>query len=107
MDSARFSSEVEAPVQASLPLVSQSCLVFSSRSLELNGFTALRDQYIGTPMSAHYQYLPHLLSCPAHTALLPPQPRSLDPQSHGLLISQLVSAEDLDALGTPMLIEDG
>ncbi|XP_048368531.1 nuclear receptor subfamily 6 group A member 1 isoform X2 [Sphaerodactylus townsendi] len=79
----------------------------SSRSVELNGFTALRDQYIGTPVSAHHQYLPHLLSCPAHTALLPPQPRSLDPQSHGLLISQLVSAEDLEPLSTPMLIEDG
>ncbi|XP_061460095.1 nuclear receptor subfamily 6 group A member 1 isoform X4 [Rhineura floridana] len=79
----------------------------SSRSVELNGFTALRDQYMGTPVSAPYQYLPHLLSCPAHSALLPPQPRSLDPQSHGLLISQLVSAEDLEPLGTPMLIEDG
>ncbi|XP_053138115.1 nuclear receptor subfamily 6 group A member 1 isoform X2 [Hemicordylus capensis] len=79
----------------------------SSRSVELNGFTALRDQFIGTPVSAHYQYLPHLLSCPAHSALLPAQPRSLDPQTHGLLISQLVSAEDMEPLGTPMLIEDG
>uniref|UniRef100_A0A8C5RX38 Nuclear receptor subfamily 6 group A member 1 n=1 Tax=Laticauda laticaudata TaxID=8630 RepID=A0A8C5RX38_LATLA len=79
----------------------------SSRSMEMNGFTVLRDQYMGTPVSAPYQYLPHLLSCPTHTALLPPQPRSLDPQAHGLLISQLVSAEDLEPLGTPMLIEDG
>ncbi|XP_039177523.1 nuclear receptor subfamily 6 group A member 1 isoform X2 [Crotalus tigris] len=79
----------------------------SSRSVEMNGFTVLRDQYMGTPVSAPYQYLPHLLSCPTHTALLPPQPRTLDPQAHGLLISQLVSAEDLDPLGTPMLIEDG
>ncbi|XP_062816809.1 nuclear receptor subfamily 6 group A member 1 isoform X1 [Anolis carolinensis] len=79
----------------------------SSRSVELNGFTALRDQYMGTPMPAPYQYLPHLLSCPAHAAIVPSQPRSHDPQSHGLLISQLVSAEDLEPLGTPMLIEDG
>ncbi|KAL7978495.1 hypothetical protein Chor_004312 [Crotalus horridus] len=62
----------------------------SSRSVEMNGFTVLRDQYMGTPLSAPYQYLPHLLSCPTHTALLPPQPRTLDPQAHGLLISQLV-----------------
>ncbi|KAG8141797.1 hypothetical protein E2320_006478, partial [Naja naja] len=79
----------------------------SSRSVEMNGFMVLRDQYMGTPVSAPYQYLPHLLSCPTHTALLPPQPRSLDPQAHGVLISQLVSAEDLEPLGTPMLIEDG
>ncbi|ETE59817.1 Nuclear receptor subfamily 6 group A member 1, partial [Ophiophagus hannah] len=85
----------------------QPCLASSSRSVEMNGFTVLRDQYMGTPVSASYQYLPHLLSCPTHTALLPPQPRSLDPQAHGLLISQLVSAEDLEPLGTPMLIEDG
>ncbi|KAM6047212.1 nuclear receptor subfamily 6 group A member 1 isoform 4-T4 [Theristicus caerulescens] len=78
----------------------------SSRSVELNGFAALRDQYIGTPVSTHYQYLPHLFSYSAHSALMPPQTRSLDPQSHSL-ISQLVSAEDLEPLGTPMLIEDG
>ncbi|XP_025050181.1 nuclear receptor subfamily 6 group A member 1 isoform X4 [Alligator sinensis] len=78
----------------------------SSRSVELNGFTALRDQYIGTPVSMHYQYLPHLFSYSAHSALMPPQARSLDPQSHSL-INQLVSAEDLEPLGTPMLIEDG
>ncbi|TRZ17251.1 hypothetical protein HGM15179_009847 [Zosterops borbonicus] len=78
----------------------------SSRSVELNGFTALRDQYLGTPVSTHYQYLPHLFSYSAHSALVAPQPRSLDPQSHGL-ISQLVCAEDLEPLGTPMLIEDG
>uniref|UniRef100_A0A8D2MUX5 Nuclear receptor subfamily 6 group A member 1 n=1 Tax=Zonotrichia albicollis TaxID=44394 RepID=A0A8D2MUX5_ZONAL len=34
----------------------------SSRSVELNGFAALRDQYLGTPVSTHYQYLPHLFS---------------------------------------------
>lgn len=79
---------------------------FSSRSVELNGFAALRDQYIGTPVSTHYQYLPHLFSYSAHSALMPPQTRSLDPQSHSL-INQLVSAEDLEPLGTPMLIEDG
>ncbi|KAM9594903.1 nuclear receptor subfamily 6 group A member 1 isoform X3 [Harpia harpyja] len=78
----------------------------SSRSVELNGFAALRDQYIGTPVSTHYQYLPHLFSYSAHSALVPPQTRSLDPQSHSL-INQLVSAEDLEPLGTPMLIEDG
>lgn len=79
---------------------------FSSRSVELNGFAALRDQYLGTPVSTHYQYLPHLFSYSAHSALVAPQPRSLDPQSHSL-ISQLVCAEDLEPLGTPMLIEDG
>lgn len=88
-------------------LLSQPCFASSSRSVEMNGFTVLRDQYMGTPVSAPYQYLPHLLSCPTHTTLLPPQPRTFDPQAHGLLISQLVSAEDLDPLGTPMLIEDG
>lgn len=79
---------------------------FSSRSVELNGFAALRDQYLGTPVSTHYQYLPHLFSYSAHSALLAPQPRSLEPQSHSL-ISQLLCAEDLEPLGTPMLIEDG
>ncbi|KAF4797732.1 Nuclear receptor subfamily 6 group A member 1 [Turdus rufiventris] len=78
----------------------------SSRSVELNGFAALRDQYLGTPVSTHYQYLPHLFSYSAHSALLAPQPRSLEPQSHSL-ISQLLCAEDLEPLGTPMLIEDG
>lgn len=77
-----------------------------SRSMELNGYTALRDQFIGTPVSAHYQYLPHLFSYAAHSGLLPPQPRNLDPQSH-TLVSQLVGAEDLEPLATPMLIEDG
>ncbi|KAJ8792547.1 hypothetical protein J1605_019766 [Eschrichtius robustus] len=47
----------------------------SSRSVELNGFMAFRDQYMG--MSSYS------------------------------LIHQLVSAEDLEPLGTPMLIEDG
>lgn len=79
---------------------------FSSRSVELNGFAALRDQYLGTPVSTHYQYLPHLFSYSAHSALVAPQPRSLEPQSHGL-ISQLLCAEDLEPLSTPMLIEDG
>lgn len=74
--------------------------------MELNGFAALRDQYLGTPVSTHYQYLPHLFSYSAHSALLAPQPRSLEPQSHSL-ISQLLCAEDLEPLGTPMLIEDG
>ncbi|XP_069097823.1 nuclear receptor subfamily 6 group A member 1 isoform X2 [Pleurodeles waltl] len=78
----------------------------SSRSVELNGYTALRDQYMGTPVSAHYQYLPHLYSYSTHTGLLPPQARTLDPQSV-MLINQLVAAENLEPLGTPMLIEDG
>uniref|UniRef100_A0A8C6XYQ0 Nuclear receptor subfamily 6 group A member 1 n=1 Tax=Naja naja TaxID=35670 RepID=A0A8C6XYQ0_NAJNA len=98
---------VEGLFLPSPSLLSQPCLASSSRSVEMNGFMVLRDQYMGTPVSAPYQYLPHLLSCPTHTALLPPQPRSLDPQAHGVLISQLVSAEDLEPLGTPMLIEDG
>ncbi len=71
-----------------------------SRSVELNGYTAaLREQYIGSAMAQHYQFLPHLFG---YTA----QPRSLYPQSH-TLISQLVAAEELAPLGTPMLIEDG
>ncbi|XP_051835586.1 nuclear receptor subfamily 6 group A member 1 isoform X3 [Antechinus flavipes] len=78
----------------------------SSRSVELNGFTAFREQYMGTPVPPHYQYIPHLFSYSAHSPLLPPQARSLDPQSHSL-IHQLVLAEDLEPLGTPMLIEDG
>ncbi|KAL0186460.1 hypothetical protein M9458_018130, partial [Cirrhinus mrigala] len=63
------------------------------RSVELNGYTAaLREQYIGNAMAQHYQFLPHLFG--------------LYPQSH-TLISQLVAAEELAPLGTPMLIEDG
>uniref|UniRef100_H3BH35 Nuclear receptor subfamily 6 group A member 1 n=1 Tax=Latimeria chalumnae TaxID=7897 RepID=H3BH35_LATCH len=71
----------------------------SSRSVELNGFTALRDQYIGTPVSSPYQYLPHLFSYAAHSGLLPPQPRSLDPQSL-TLINQLLTGNNM----TPMEI---
>ncbi|XP_058861223.1 nuclear receptor subfamily 6 group A member 1 isoform X4 [Acipenser ruthenus] len=79
----------------------------SSRSVELNGYTtALRDQYIGMPVSSHYQYLPHLLSYAAQSGLLPQQSRSLDPQSQSL-VTQLVASEDLEPLCTPMLIEDG
>ncbi|TKC47826.1 hypothetical protein EI555_007188, partial [Monodon monoceros] len=78
----------------------------SSRSVELNGFMAFRDQYMGMSVPPHYQYIPHLFSYSAHSPLLPPQARSLDPQSYSL-IHQLVSAEDLEPLGTPMLIEDG
>ncbi|KAI4577906.1 hypothetical protein MJT46_019437, partial [Ovis ammon polii x Ovis aries] len=78
----------------------------SSRSMELNGFVAFRDQYMGMSVPPHYQYIPHLFSYSAHSPLLPPQARSLDPQSYSL-IHQLVSAEDLEPLGTPMLIEDG
>ncbi|KAJ8388771.1 hypothetical protein AAFF_G00130040 [Aldrovandia affinis] len=79
----------------------------SNRSLEMNGYTAaLRDQYMGTPVSSHYQFLPHLFSYATQSGLMPPQPRGLYPQSQ-TLISQLVAAEDLAPLGTPMLIEDG
>ncbi|XP_019276716.1 nuclear receptor subfamily 6 group A member 1 isoform X4 [Panthera pardus] len=78
----------------------------SSRSVELNGFMAFREQYMGMSVPPHYQYIPHLFSYSAHSPLLPPQARSLDPQSYSL-IHQLVSAEDLEPLGTPMLIEDG
>lgn len=68
--------------------------------MELNGYTAaLREQYIGSAVAQHYQFLPHLFGYAA-------QPRSLYPQSH-TLISQLVAAEELAPLGTPMLIEDG
>lgn len=78
-----------------------------SRSVEMNGYTAaLRDQYINTSMSNHYQLLPHLFSYAAQSGLLAPQPRSLYPQSHSLVL-QLVAAEDLAPLATPMLIEDG
>lgn len=83
------------------------CEVFlSSRSVELNGFMAFRDQYMGMSVPPHYQYIPHLFSYSGHSPLLPPQARSLDPQSYSL-IHQLMSAEDLEPLGTPMLIEDG
>ncbi|XP_053523719.1 nuclear receptor subfamily 6 group A member 1 isoform X2 [Artibeus jamaicensis] len=78
----------------------------SSRSVELNGFLAFREQYMGMSVPPHYQYIPHLFNYSAHSPLLPPQARSLDPQSYSL-IHQLVSAEDLEPLGTPMLIEDG
>ncbi|XP_077000754.1 nuclear receptor subfamily 6 group A member 1 isoform X2 [Tamandua tetradactyla] len=78
----------------------------SSRSVELNGFMAFREQYMGMSVPPHYQYIPHLFSFSGHSPLLPPQARSLDPQSYSL-IHQLVSAEDLEPLGTPMLIEDG
>lgn len=79
----------------------------SSRSAEMNGYTAaLRDQYINTSMSTHYHLLPHLFSYAAQSGLLTPQPRSLYPQSHPLVL-QLVAAEDLAPLTTPMLIEDG
>lgn len=83
------------------------CEVFlSSRSVELNGFMTFRDQYMGMSVPPHYQYIPHLFSYSGHSPLLPPQARSLDPQSYSL-IHQLMSAEDLEPLGTPMLIEDG
>lgn len=73
----------------------------------MNGYTAaLRDQYINTSMSTHYQLLPHLFSYAAQSGLLAHQPRSLYPQSHPLVL-QLVAAEDLAPLATPMLIEDG
>uniref|UniRef100_P70033-2 Isoform Oo of Nuclear receptor subfamily 6 group A member 1 n=1 Tax=Xenopus laevis TaxID=8355 RepID=P70033-2 len=78
----------------------------SSRSMELNGFSSLRDQYLGTPGPTHYQYLPHLFSFSAHPTIIPAQSRSLDPQSH-TLINQLLTAEDIEPLNTPMLIEDG
>ncbi|XP_038962169.2 nuclear receptor subfamily 6 group A member 1 isoform X1 [Rattus norvegicus] len=78
----------------------------SSRSVELNGFMTFRDQYMGMSVPPHYQYIPHLFSYSGHSPLLPPQARSLDPQSYSL-IHQLMSAEDLEPLGTPMLIEDG
>lgn len=84
-----------------------SLLCLRSRSLEMNGYTAaLRDQYMGTPVPSHYQFLPHLFGYAAQSGLLPPQPRGLYPQSQ-TLISQLVAAEDLAPLATPMLIEDG
>lgn len=78
-----------------------------SRSAEMNGYTAaLRDQYINTSMSPHYQLLPHLFSYATQSGLLAPQPRTIYPQSHSLVM-QLVAAEDLAPLVTPMLIEDG
>ncbi|CAB1319591.1 unnamed protein product [Coregonus sp. 'balchen'] len=80
----------------------------SSRSIEMNGgyTAAVRDQYINTPMNTPYQLLPHLFSYAAQSGLLAPQPCSLYPQSHPLVL-QLVAAEDLTPLATPMLIEDG
>lgn len=79
----------------------------SSRSVEMNGYTAaLRDQYINNSMPGHYQLLPHLFSYAAQSGLLATQPRSLYPQTHPLVL-QLIAAEDLSPLATPMLIEDG
>ncbi|XP_048861268.1 nuclear receptor subfamily 6 group A member 1-A isoform X1 [Brienomyrus brachyistius] len=81
----------------------------SNRSLEMNGYSsALREQYMGTPVAPHYPFLPHLFgyAAAAQSGLLPPQPRNLYPQSQ-TLISQLVAAEEMAPLGTPMLIEDG
>ncbi|KAK5931776.1 hypothetical protein CgunFtcFv8_003544 [Champsocephalus gunnari] len=73
----------------------------SNRSVEMSGYTAaLRDQYINNSMSTHYQLLPHLFSYAAQSGLLAPQPRSLYPQSHPLVL-QLVAAEDLAPLATP------
>ncbi|CAH2315810.1 nuclear receptor subfamily 6 group A member 1 isoform X2 [Pelobates cultripes] len=43
---------------------------------------------------------------PAHSALIPAQPRRIDPQSL-ILINQLLLAEDMEPLNTPMLLEDG
>ena len=108
------SQRTPEPLPGSLPLRGQwTCdgsawreTFLSSRSVELNGFVAFRDQYMGMSVPPHYQYIPHLFSYSAHSPLLPPQARSLDPQSYSL-IHQLVSAEDLEPLGTPMLIEDG
>ncbi|KAJ8285737.1 hypothetical protein GJAV_G00030360 [Gymnothorax javanicus] len=55
----------------------------STRSLEMNGYTAaLRDQYMGTPVSSHYQFLPHLFSYATQSGLLPVwpvQPSSVAP----------------------------
>uniref|UniRef100_A0A3P8YV16 Nuclear receptor subfamily 6 group A member 1 n=1 Tax=Esox lucius TaxID=8010 RepID=A0A3P8YV16_ESOLU len=80
--------------------------LLSSRSLEMNGYTATyRDQYVGTPLSSNYQFLPHLFGY-AQSGLMPTPARSLYPESQ-TLVSQLVAAEDLSPLGTPMLIEDG
>ncbi|XP_063287151.1 nuclear receptor subfamily 6 group A member 1 [Pelobates fuscus] len=78
----------------------------SNRSIELNGYSTLRDQYLAAPSATHYQYLPHLFSYPAHSALIPAQPRRIDPQSL-ILINQLLLAEDMEPLNTPMLLEDG
>ncbi|XP_073446818.1 nuclear receptor subfamily 6 group A member 1 isoform X2 [Dendrobates tinctorius] len=78
----------------------------SSRSLELSGLASLQDQYLVNAGPMHYQYLPHLFSCSAHSALIPSQARSIDPQGHAL-ISQLLTAEDMEPLTTPMLIEEG
>lgn len=78
----------------------------SSRSAEMNGYTAaLRDQYINTSMPTHYQLLPHLFSYAAQSGLLASQPRNLYSQPHPL-VQQLVAAEELAPLTTPMLIEE-
>uniref|UniRef100_A0A674PD62 Nuclear receptor subfamily 6, group A, member 1a n=1 Tax=Takifugu rubripes TaxID=31033 RepID=A0A674PD62_TAKRU len=68
--------------------------------------STLSDQYINTSMSPHYQLLPHLFSYAAQSGLLAPQPLAIYPQSHPLVM-QLIAAEDLAPLATPMLIEDG
>ncbi|XP_077139680.1 nuclear receptor subfamily 6 group A member 1 isoform X1 [Ranitomeya variabilis] len=78
----------------------------SSRSLELNGLASLREQYLGNSGPTHYQYLPHLFNYSAHSALIPSQTRSVDPQGQ-TFINQLLTAEDMEPLTTPMLIEEG
>uniref|UniRef100_A0A8C5QBX8 Nuclear receptor subfamily 6 group A member 1 n=1 Tax=Leptobrachium leishanense TaxID=445787 RepID=A0A8C5QBX8_9ANUR len=78
----------------------------SNRSMDLNGFNSLREQYLGAQSATNYQYLPHLFNFPAHSAMIQSPPRRLDPQSL-IIINQLLVAEDMEPLTTPMLLEDG
>ncbi|XP_030625757.1 nuclear receptor subfamily 6 group A member 1-B [Chanos chanos] len=79
----------------------------SGRSVELNNCSAAYgDQYAGTQISAHYQFLPQLIGYAAQSGLLLPPARGLYPQTH-TLITQLLEAEDMTPLNTPMLIEEG
>ncbi|KAM6986791.1 nuclear receptor subfamily 6 group A member 1-A-like [Aplochiton taeniatus] len=80
----------------------------SSRSLEMNGCPApYRDQHAGTPLTPHYQFHPQLHDYRGgQGGPLPSPARSLYPQSQ-TLVTQLLAAEDLSALGTPMMIEEG
>uniref|UniRef100_A0A8C7V1K9 Nuclear receptor subfamily 6, group A, member 1a n=1 Tax=Oncorhynchus mykiss TaxID=8022 RepID=A0A8C7V1K9_ONCMY len=105
-DSSDHSSPSNGASEGNQP--SPASTLSSNRSLEMGGgYTgAVRDQYINAPMNTPYQLLPHLFSYAAQSGLLAPQPRSLYPQSHPLVM-QLVAAEDLTPLATPMLIEDG
>ncbi|XP_046901393.1 nuclear receptor subfamily 6 group A member 1-A-like [Hypomesus transpacificus] len=79
----------------------------SSRSMDISSYNATyQEQYVGTLVPLHYQSLPHLFGYMEESGPFPSPARSLYPKSQ-TLVSQLMAAEDLAPLGTPMLIEAG